>query len=64
MTKSRCRFADLLILALPKDIVLIDISLPNWEHISLLNDIVRSQRLWSSLHGPGWIGAISQVTLD
>jgi hypothetical protein len=29
MTKSRCRFADLLILALPKDIVLIDISLPN-----------------------------------
>ncbi len=26
--------------------------------------IIRSRRLWSSLHGLGWIGAISQVTLN
>jgi hypothetical protein len=26
--------------------------------------IFRSRRLWSSLHGLGWIGAIGQATLD
>jgi hypothetical protein len=26
--------------------------------------VFRSRRLWSCLHGLGWIGAISQVTLN
>jgi long-chain acyl-CoA synthetase len=30
----------------------------------VLLNLIRSRRLWSSLHGLGWIGAISQVTLN
>jgi hypothetical protein len=32
----------------------------SWQTFSFF----RSRRLWSSLHGLGWIGAISQVTLN
>jgi hypothetical protein len=34
------------------------------ERSNILFSIFRSRRLWSSLHGMGWIGAISQVTLN
>jgi hypothetical protein len=37
---------------------------PTWINFNFFVLFFRNRRFWSSLHGLGRIGAISQVTLD
>jgi hypothetical protein len=40
------------------------VSLGSAKSVSQFVSLFRNRRFWSSLHDLGWIGAISQVTLN